>query len=210
MMADNGKKDEALDLLLPWYVNGTLDDGERRQVEAYLERSSHARDEVELLGALRQQVKDETIEASPGALGLQRLKRDMKQAAAQPGNLDRMAGKTVTVASFWRPLAVAACLAVVIQAGVMIGLTGGPGGDVEIASGEAGLTAPVLQVTFAPDATEQQIRDTLQSAGASIADGPNALGVYRLRLVDAGGTTIDEALATLRAIGDVVTFAERN
>jgi len=209
MMADNGKKDEALDLLLPWYVNGTLDDGERRQVEAYLERSSHARDEVELLGALRQQVKDETIEASPGALGLQRLKRDMKQAAAQPGNFDRMAGKTVTVASFWRPLAVAACLAVVIQAGVMIGVGGFGTPDSGVTTATGGSPA-VLQVTFAPDATEQQIRDTLQSAGASIADGPNALGVYRLRLVDAGGTTVDEALATLRASGDVVTFAERN
>jgi anti-sigma-K factor RskA len=208
MMADNGKKDEALDLLLPWYVNGTLDDGERRQVEAYLERSSHARDEVELLGALRQQVKDETIEASPGALGLQRLKRDMKQAAAQPGNLDRMAGKTVTVASFWRPLAVAACLAVVIQAGVMIGVGGFGTPDSGVTTATGGSPA-VLQVTFAPDATEQQIRDTLQSAGASIADGPTALGVYNLRLVDAGGS-VDEALATLRASGDVVTFAERN
>jgi anti-sigma-K factor RskA len=209
MMADNGKKDEALDLLLPWYVNGTLDDGERRQVETYLERSSHARDEVELLRALRQQVKDETIEASPGALGLQRLKRDMKQAAAQPGNLDRMAGKTVTVASFWRPLAVAACLAVMIQAGIMVGVGGFGTPDSGVTTATGG-SPSVLQVTFAPDATEQQIRDTLQSAGASIADGPNALGVYRLRLVDAGGTTVDEALATLRASGDVVTFAERN
>jgi hypothetical protein len=81
---------------------------------------------------------------------------------------------------------------------------------VEIASGTAGLTAPVLQVTFEPGATEQEIRDVLQSAGASIADGPTALGVYNLRLVDAGTTTVDEALATLRARADVVTFAERN
>ena len=206
MMADNGKRDEALDLLLPWYVNGTLDDAERRRVEDYLARSSHARDEVALLRQLRQQVKEEAIEASPGELGLQRLKRQIKQDAQQPGDTDRMAGRTVTVSSFWRPLAVAACLALVIQAAVMIGLTGGFDSDVEIASGDAG----VLQVTFAPDATEQQIRDVLQSAGASIADGPNALGVYRLRLVDAGGTTVEEALATLRASGDVVTFAERN
>jgi anti-sigma-K factor RskA len=210
MNTDNGKRDESLELLLPWYINGTLEAEERRQVEAYLERNSDARDEVALLRELRQQVKDEKIEHSPGELGLQRLKREIKQAGAQPDGADRMTGRTVTVASFWRPLAVAACLAVVVQAGVMVGLGGWPGSDVEIASGTAGLTAPVLQVTFEPGATEQEIRDVLQSAGASIADGPTALGVYNLRLVDAGTTTVDEALATLRARADVVTFAERN
>jgi len=210
MNTDNGKRDESLELLLPWYVNGTLEAEERRQVEAYLESNSDARDEVALLRELRQQVKDEKIENSPGELGLQRLKREIKQVGAQPGGGDRMTGRTVTVASFWRPLAVAACLAVVVQAGVMVGLGGWPGSDVEIASGTAGLTPPVLQVTFEPGATEQEIRDVLQSAGASIADGPTALGVYNLRLVDAGTTTVDEALATLRARADVVTFAERN
>lgn len=206
MMADNGKRDEALDLLLPWYVNGTLEDAERRQVEAYLERSSHARDEVELLRALRQQVKDEAIESSPGELGLQRLKRQMKQEAAQPQ--DRMAGRTITVASFWRPLAVAACLVVMVQAGIMVGLGGFGTTDGGVTTATGGSPA-VLQVTFAPEATEQQIRDLLQQAGASIADGPTALGVYNLRLVDAEGS-VDEALATLRASGDIVTFAERN
>lgn len=207
MMADNGRRDEALDLLLPWYVNGTLEGEERRQVEAYLERSSHARDEVELLRALRQQVKVEKIESSPGELGLQRLKRQMKQEAEQRPQ-DRMAGRTITVASFWRPLAVAACLVVMVQAGIMVGLGGFGTTDSGVTTASGGSPA-VLQVTFAPEATEQQIRDVLQQAGASIADGPTALGVYNLRLVDAD-TSVEEALATLRASGDVVTFAERN
>jgi len=199
-MAENGNKDEALDLLLPWYVNGTLGAEERRQVEAYLERSSHARDEVDLLRQLRRQVKEEKIEHSPGELGLQRLKRAIKQDARQ---------QPATVAGWWRPLAVAACLAVVVQAGVMVGMNSGviPTGN-EV--GVAGKSAAVLQVTFAPDATEQQIRDVLQAAGASIADGPTALGIYNLRLVDAEITSVDEALAALRARGDIVTFAERN
>jgi hypothetical protein len=211
MMASNGNRDDDLDLLLPWYVNGTLSGEERRQVEAYLERSSHARDEVELLRALRQQVKDEAVENSPGELGLQRLKREIKQAEQAPQSGDRMTGRTITVASFWRPLAVAACLAVVVQAGVMVGLGDFGGGDtVDIASGPTGLPPAVMQVTFAPDATEEQIRELLQSAGAAIADGPTALGIYQLRLVDAESTSLDEALTTLRANGDVVTFAERN
>lgn len=206
-MADDEKRDEGLDLLLPWYVNGTLEAEEREQIEAYLERNAEARDEVELLRALRQQVKEKKFENSPGELGLQRLKRDIKQDSEQhKGSSDKMTGRVVTVASFWRPLAVAACLAVVIQAGVMIGFTGGPGGELE----PAGKTISVLQVTFAPDATEQDIREVLQAAGASIADGPTALGIYNLRLVDPDATTVEEALAALRANGTVVTFAERN
>jgi len=211
MMASNGNRDDDLDLLLPWYVNGTLSAEERRQVEAYLERSGHARDEVDLLRALRQQVKDDAVENSPGELGLQRLKREIKQTEQGPAASDRLAGRTITVASFWRPLAVAACLVVMVQAGVMVGL-GDFGGDtvtVGIASGTTGLIEPQLQVTFAPDATEADIRELLQSAGASIADGPTALGIYKLRL-DTATTSIDEALTTLRANGDVVTFAERN
>lgn len=206
MMAQNGTKDQDLDLLLPWYVNGTLNSEEQKEVEAYLARSSHARDEVELLRALRQQVKDEAIENSPGELGLQRLKREIKQEQAAG---DRMAGRTLTVASFWRPLAVAACLAVVIQAGIMIGLPGGGDGEVEVAGGQVAMAPAVIQVTFAPEATEQEIREVLQSAGASIADGPTALGVYGLRLQGEGEPAIEEALANLRARGDVVTFAER-
>lgn len=209
-MAQNGTRDEGLDLLLPWYVNGTLDAEERRQVEAYLERSAQAREDVELLRQLRQQVKDQEQENSPGELGLQRLKREIKQdAERQKASADKMTGKVVTVASFWRPLAVAACLALVIQAGVMVGMNAGVitlDGDVSI----AGKAPAVLQVTFAPEATEQDIRDVLQAAGASIADGPTALGIYNLRLVDPAGTTVDEALATLRANDTVVTFAERN
>ncbi|HIP79917.1 MAG TPA: hypothetical protein EYH07_15815, partial [Kiloniellaceae bacterium] len=155
-MAENGKRDEDLDLLLPWYVNGTLSAEEQQAVEAYLETNAHARDEVALLSAMRQQVKEESIENSPGELGLKRLRREIslsEQQAPAPAE----SGKVVSISSWWRPLAVAACLAVVIQAGVIV--TGGPGGDVD----PAGFLRPAdLQVTFAPTATEQQIREVLQ------------------------------------------------
>src|SRR3546814_20830111 len=120
MTADNEGKDEALDLLLPWYVNGTLADDELRQVEAYLARSSHARDEVELLRALRQQVKDEQIEANPGALGLQRLKRPIRQDGGETGPARRPAA----VAGFWSAMAVARRLAVVVTASAMLARAG--------------------------------------------------------------------------------------
>ena len=210
-MVESGKKDEDLDLLLPWYVNGSLSVEETKAVEAYLESNVHARDEVALLSALRGQVKEEAIENSPGELGLKRLKREIslgeKREAAPTES-----GKVVSIPTWWRPLAVAACLAVVIQAGFMVDLTTGPGDEVGTAGGEIAYAPPVLQVTFAPTATEQDIREVLQSAGTSIASGPTAIGVYGLRLLgsDNSDAQIDAALTKLQARGDVVTFAERN
>ncbi|NIA67164.1 hypothetical protein HBA54_00995 [Pelagibius litoralis] len=204
-MAENGKRDEELDLLLPWYVNGSLSAEERTAVEAYLESNVQAREEVALLSAMRQNVKEQPLENSPGDLGLQRLKREIKRGDQQQAPTT---GKVVAISSWWRPLAVAACLAVVVQAGVMISVSDRTGGDVGI----AGVNGPVLQVTFAPTATEQEIREVLQSAGTTIADGPTALGIYGLRLLAPGNESanIEEALVKLKARGDVVTFAERN
>ena len=42
--------------LLPWYLNGTLDEEEAREVEAYLERSSEARAELDELRVLQRAV----------------------------------------------------------------------------------------------------------------------------------------------------------
>lgn len=210
-MVENGKKDEDLDLLLPWYVNGSLSAEETKAVEAYLEGNPHARDEVELLSALRGQVKEEAIENSPGELGLKRLRREISLSEKQDA-APAESGTVVTIASWWRPLAVAACLAVVIQAGFMVDLTRDTGDEVGTAGGEIAYAPPVLQVTFAPTATEQDIREVLQSAGTSIASGPTAIGVYGLRLLggDTSDAQIDAALTKLQARGDVVTFAERN
>ena len=210
-MAENGRSDQELDLLLPWYVNGTLSAEERTAVEAYLEDNSEAREEVALLTALRRQVKEQPQENSPGELGLQRLKREINRSEEQE-KPQAGGGKVVSIANWWRPLAVAACLAVVIQAGVLVNLTGGPGGEVDTAGGEPLLGPAVLEVTFAPSATEQEIRAVLQAAGVSIADGPSAIGVYDLRLLGPaeGDSAIEEALTKLRARGDVVTHAERN
>ena len=104
-MAENGKSDAELDLLLPWYVNGSLTGEELEAVEAYLAQSAKARDEVALLTALRQQVKDEKIENSPGELGLQRLKRDINRSDEQ-NKAPTESGKVISIASWWRPLAV--------------------------------------------------------------------------------------------------------
>jgi hypothetical protein len=59
-----------------------------------------------------------------------------------------------------------------------------------------------VQIQFEPTATEALIRTLLQEVGATLIDGPSALGVYRARVEKA-----DAALAKLRARAEVVKHA---
>lgn len=197
-------RDPDLKLLLPWYVNGTLSEEEHRRVEVYLETSPDARSEVAFLRALRRQVKEERAdttpgELGPGELGLKRIQRRIAQEhrSARPS------------AAWWRPAAIAAALVILVQSAVLIETWQGVG-TVMPAGGERRAGA-VLQVTFAPDATEQEIREILQAIEGSLDGGPGALGVYRIRLgeVEPGDTaSIERALRTLRGRSDIVTHAD--
>ena len=192
-------RDPDLELLLPWYVNGTLSEEEHRRVEVYLETSPDARSEVAFLRALRRQVKEERADTTPGELGLKRIQRRIAQEhrSARPS------------AAWWRPAAIAAALVILVQSAVLIETWQGVG-TVMPAGGNRPAGA-ILQVTFAPDATEQEIRELLQAIDGSLDGGPGALGVYKIRLgeVEPGDTSsIERALRTLRGRSDIVTHAD--
>jgi len=59
----------------------------------------------------------------------------------------------------------------------------------------------LLQVTFAPQAAEEQIRALLASVDARIVDGPGALGVYTLSVPP---ERADAAMRALQAAQGVV------
>lgn len=50
-------KHEELAKLLPWYVNGTLDDVERKRVQRHVEECAECRDNAEMLGNVRRAVR---------------------------------------------------------------------------------------------------------------------------------------------------------
>lgn len=193
-------RDRGLDELLPWYVNSTLDRRERESVEAYLERCPAARAEVETLRAMRQNMKETSFPEPPGELGLARLKRDVRTVSSQ--SQARRA-----VSPIWKVAAIAACLLVVVQGGVLVDLWFG--GDLTTASGP-GPGDAVIQVTFVPTAKENDIRSALSAAKVTIVSGPSALGVYRLALVrqtddaKSRNDAIAAAMAALAARGDIV------
>jgi hypothetical protein len=187
--------------LLPWYVNDTLTDEERSGLEEHLKRCEQCRREVEYLKALRSQVKATSDLAPYGELGLKRLLSDIKKEAQTPR---RFAFQR------WQPaLAIAASLIIMVQSFFLynywqqseaITTLSGP-----VQGGE------VLQVSFAPDANETQIRKVLQSVEGSIIDGPGAIGIYRVRLnlTTEKEERINERIAILRLRSDVVIHVAR-
>lgn len=184
------------DELLAWYVNGTLTAKEHHDVAQHLETCVRCQREIALLQTIRTQIKADTPEA-PGDFGLNRLMRDIHQQQTTPAHKR----------AWWQPSLAAAAIIIVIQGIVLMNLFYQPAPITPL--GGPSTQALVLQVKFAPNATEQQIRDLLQKIHGTLVGGPGALGIYRVQLADgthARDEAIQKIIADMRAHADTVTY----
>ena len=195
--------DQHPDELLPWFVNQSLLDHEREQVEVHLQSCSRCQQEVEFLRNVREEVK--TFSPSlPGELGLQRLLREVKQDSShQQGHGQNR--------SWWSGnlLAIAASLVIMVQAGLLMDAW-------FLSKPMAPLSGPtdfevILQISFQPTATEPDIRQTVSAINGMFVGGPGQLGIYRIRLPLAAEdkTGIEEAIVFLRNQKKVISHVAR-
>ena len=182
------------DELLPWLANGTLAGAERQEVEAHVATCERCRRELAWLESLRSSVAELESAQAPGEFGLNRLLRDIRR---RPQYAERRR---------WLAPELAASLAVVALQGVMLAHFWTRSDNIAPLGREM-LDADVLQIRFEPRATEADIRDALQAIGASLIDGPGALGIYRVRLepgVSGKSMEVSRAIAMLKARPGVV------
>jgi hypothetical protein len=203
--------------LLPWYVNETLPDGERRTVEAHLGECPRCRDEIATCRRLGEAMRqaEETLPVVHPA----RLARLMERIDAEE---ERGHGWRHALLAPWRglaalvratpPLARGALAAQLIFLVALVGLllrwsllpvpAPAPASQYQTLSESA--PAPArdstarLRLVFAERTTEREARELLLGIRGQIVAGPSALGVYTVE-VPAGPDPLEKVLAHLRA-----------
>jgi hypothetical protein len=199
--------------LLPWYVNGTLDEADRVWMDSYIETNSAARSEYAFFETMSKTMQTKTA-AVPDTIGMarlfQRIDAERKPSSGKTNASEKRAPwyKLLLSDVSWLRPALAMSLAVVAFQSVMLlqrsddavkyrGSTATQGGSVSNAS--------FYRVLFRPTATEGEVRVLLASLHAEIVAGPNAGGEYILRIQTGDSTS---AASQLQASGLIVGMSQ--
>jgi anti-sigma factor RsiW len=198
---------------LPWFVAGTLGDGEAAEVRRHLESCVACRAEFDDCRDLADRVAREAASAPvahPARLTrlLARLEADdrdrrhLDEARRAPGRLRLWLRRTPRGAR-WVLAGQAAALAVLA---LLLGRSGGPEvappGDAfrTLSAAREAVPARRVRVVFAPETPEREIRALLLGLRAELVAGPSSLGAYTLALEPASaGEPGDAELVLLRA-----------
>ena len=182
---------EEIEMMLPWYVAGTLDRAETRRVEAYLRDHPELQDHLNLVREEMEEtigVNESLGTPSPGALDrlMEQVEGEARPAAQTAGSKPGLVQWLIDAWTDLSPRATgfaAACAVAIIcvQAAVLFTKSE----PFKIASGpeeQAVQTGTLAQVKFNGAATLEQVGTLMETAGATIIDGPRANGMYRVRL----------------------------
>jgi anti-sigma factor RsiW len=180
--------------LIPWYLNGTLEEAEDRLVRDHLGGCLACRQAAKQERQLQTLVSTEPAipfrrEASLSAL-LNRI--DDSATQGKPGRRQQFARQRV----YWRIAGAAACLAAMAATALL--LTDGNGADEPFSTVATPEVDPAARVDliFAADLSAGEIRAIVESYDADLVAGPSAIGRYTIALRPADD--IEEKLAALR------------
>lgn len=176
------------EMLLPWYVSGTLDAGDHARVEAHLADCARCREELAVERRLGAEVAGLAVERE---LGWERL-RDRAAAESAPGTIARLADRlprTRTLALF-----VGAQAAAIAAAVLLIPPRLAQPAYTTLSSPAPARTGNVI-VIFRPDVREAELRALLDSHHAQLVEGPTPAGAWLLSVPAA------DRAATLAALG---------
>lgn len=187
---------ERAQLLLPWYVNRTLEGAESALLEAHLAECAECRADLAAERLLSAELAT-MPEPEPAELA----SRPVHGTRLRPSSRRRFVARRVPIG--WVAGASAAAAAVV--AALLLWPPAAPEPAAEtgyrLLGSEAGSAAGNAIVMFAPTATEPQLRAALEAAGARLVDGPTASGAYIVHLAPADRPA---ALERLRGTDQVV------
>jgi anti-sigma factor RsiW len=198
--ADNEPGD--IEVLLPWHAAGTLGARDRERVEAALANDPELARRYELVREeLGQAIELNESLGAPSARAMQALFAKIDAEPARPAVGSVNLG--VRIREFFAALsprtlawsAGAAALAILLQAGVIAGIIlkekSAGGYETAAAPKSAAGEGAYALIRFQPQATAADVTKFLETNKLSIADGPSAGGLYRVRIAAKGTPRAD-------------------
>lgn len=208
--ARDQRRDEHIESLIPWYVNGTLDDADTRHVQQHLENCELCRASVQLERKVASLVFEhrDTLDCAPQS-GWNRLAAQLD--APQPAHENNVSPRRRRRIRIKRLVPALLIVQAAAIAGLGISLvqlldrrTEPAYHTLSDAPRIAAAAAPTLRVVFADATSNEKLRVLLEQIGGTIRSGPTANGVYTIELQKSDGAA---ALDWLRTQPEVL-FAE--
>jgi len=205
-----GRCPEGMDLLLPWYLNRTLEKTEHEAVKKHLRSCSICQEEF---AAIKREQK-----------GYQAIAEEVPVPQTFPHLMEEIEKRERTIwqrmASFIpRPQPTFAAALIATQFIVIAGLVGllalNPWGAGErfyrTLSGPAAIESngPRLSILFQNGIREKTAREVILAINGTIVKGPSPMGIYTVELPsEMSPEELQGVISSLRQKGDVIRFVE--
>jgi hypothetical protein len=207
--------------MLPWLVNGTLAEPERKALESALSQSKKLRQEKDFLSELQQQVKQQKMPDVPVEFAWQRMKRqiaDEKQIKnnhsdhTDNNSKNAIKDNSVNADKKWRFVAMAASLLLIIQSSSL--LVSWDQEDIykplSSDTSNTKINAARFTVQFADTATALEIQQLLRKHQLSLISGPSSIGLYQVSGPNESRDNAEKILTQLKSQSDVISHAQQD
>lgn len=221
-------------ILLPFYLNGTLSDQERQEVDMHLSECSSCQQELDEMRSLRTEVRTHfsTLPQPPAdmfsKIKFQILAESASEKASTPIIRSQTSESLVSqiqdfihsiFATQWAP-ALALCL-IVGQAGLLFwnmtsptsSFTGegpayGPVIERSVPQAPTPDTAQKLRIAFEDQTPEHTVRTIIQNLKGRIVDGPTSEGIYIVEVPKDHAEDLTTIIQDLMSKKNVIRLAE--
>lgn len=192
--------DNEAELLLPFYVNGTLGEKEARQVEAWLSENTEA---ASHLTRVTEEMSLTRADAETRGMPPRRV---FDNLMAEIGAAPDRAGRVSLAEKIWAMLspryalagAAALCAVLALESGYLVYSSQQAPTQFQTAtSGSEAFVGPSAMVVFAPDAGMDAIATRLSDLDLTIVDGPKPRGIFIV-----GASDTEDGKAALTTLGE--------
>ena len=189
---------DAVQKLMPWFVNGTLSAAEAGRVESHLAECGECREDLAFERQLARGVAELPLNADDGWKAMQLRMAEEAPPVRATGTVRLLRRRVPVGWAMAGSLAASVALALVV-----VGLrpSAAPQQTYHTLGSAAVDTQGQVVVLFRPDTTAQQMQVILTAQNARLVDGPTSAGAYVLHL-DSG--TPAGAIKALRQSSQVV------